>query len=450
MTTRTNSQAPVSLTPVLTGEETPDLARWARALSSSFEEVVGQVSTLNTTNSEYTKRVIITKAVDFPPTLDSNVQYFIDGNVDMGTRSLEVPAGGIHLAGYDLELSFLSSTEDNYTLFTSPVGGSGNVMGGNFAMTVSGTGSQVYDLVDATGFHAIEFSQVNYTDCTSLGTIDNYRQGLESGTGRFGGTPSLTLKGAWVGGFRITTSIVRSLSAGMTEPLFKAGAGFVMSSRFLSDINCDLPASAALLDFAPANFPNPSTLQLQGCEITRGGTYNPQDTNLTPNVDATNLCSAWAENNGLPNTFVGGRLVIASEAATVISTSGTWYTLNATTWTASNLAHFSNPSAGRLTNLGASPREYRAVVNFVIESTANNVIGLRLRQWDDSAAAFVNFTEVRRQVNNLSGARDVAVFNFTFTLSLDIDDYCYFEVRNNDSTANATLELDSDWFIEHR
>ena len=396
------------------------------------------------------KRVDISSVDDFPTTLESDVQYFIDGNIDMGTRSLEVPAGGIHLAGYDLELSFLSSTEDNYTLFTSPVGGSGNILGADFAMSVSGTNSQVYNVVDSTGFHVVEFARINYTDCTSLGTIDSYRQGLESGSGRFGGSPSLTLKGTWVGGFRITTSLVRGLDAGMTQPLFKAGAGFTMNSRFITDINCDLPASAPLIDFSPSNFTNPSTLQFKGCEITRSGAYNADDSNLTPNVSVNDLCSSWSTNNGLSNTFEGGRLVVDAEAATSIASGSTWYTLNAGTWGSNRLAHFSNPANGELLQLGNSPREYRVVVNFVIDSGANNVIGIRLRKWDASASAFIDLPEIRRQVNNLSGSRDVAVFNYILTIALDVGDYCYFQVRNNNGNANATLELDSDWFIEER
>ena len=55
--------------------------------------------------------------------------------------------------------------------------------------------------------NAFEFTRVNYINCTSLGDIYDYRQGLESGTGRFGGSPSLTLHGVWVGGYRITTSV---------------------------------------------------------------------------------------------------------------------------------------------------------------------------------------------------------------------------------------------------
>ena len=419
---------------------------WAKALNDTAEITVEEIES----GSGLLNRVIVSVVDDFPAELDSSVQYFIDGSVDMGTRSLEVPAGGLHLAGYDLELSRLTSTEDNYTLFTSPVGGSGDLVSADLTMTTSGANSQVYNLVDSDGFHAIELTRVNYTDCSSLGTIGSYRQGLESGSGRFGGSPSLTLEGTWSGGFRISTSIARNLGAGMTEPLFKAGTAFIMNSRFLSDINCDLPVSAALLDFSAANFPNPSTLQLKGCEVTRVGAYNTDDSLLTPNVSHTDLCSSWKGNNGLSNTYEGGRLVVTASAVTSIASVSTWYTLNAATWGASRLAHFSNPSAGQLLQLGNSPIEYRAVVNFVVESAQNVVIGVRLRKWDNSASTFIDFPEVRRQVNNLVGERDVAVFNYIFPISLDVGDYCYFQVRNNSGSSDATLELDSDWFIEER
>ena len=396
-----------------------------------------------------TQRVVVTTVDDFPAVLDSNVQYFIDGNVDMGTRSLEVPAGGIHLGGYDLELSFLTSTEDNYTLFTSPVGGSGNVLGSNFAMTVSGTNSQVFDLVDSNGFHAIEFAQINYTDCTSLGTIDNYRQGLESGSGRFGGTPSLTLKGTWVGGFRITTSIVRSLAAGMTEPLFKAGAAFVMNSRFLTDINCDLPPSVALFDFAPANFPNSSTIQLKGCIITRAGVSDPEDANITPNVPHGALEASWTGNIGVGNTHPGGGYDVTTAVETVISGAGTYYTLAGTT-TAKNLEHFSSPASGQIRNDGESPREFVVFVDATIEGTANDDIRLRVMKYDDSAATASEVATQARQVNNFSGSRDVAFFNILTYVELDVNDYVYLAVANAGGTDNVTAELDTTLTVAER
>ena len=84
-------------------------------------------------------------------------------------------------------------------------------LGADYLIDVNGANSRVYNLSSLTGFEAFEFTRVNYNNCTSLGIIDSYRQGLEDGTGRFEGSPSLELAGLWVGGYRITTSIVRSL-----------------------------------------------------------------------------------------------------------------------------------------------------------------------------------------------------------------------------------------------
>ena len=235
----------------------------------------------------------------------------------------------------------------------------------------------------------------------------------------------------------------------MTTALFAEGIEFSMQNRFLTDINADLSVRAELLDFTPSNFPNPSTLQLQGCNITRNGNVDADDFLLTPNVSNSDLCSSWSRNIGLPNTFEGGRLKVSSESATVISSGSTWYTLNAN-WDSNRLEHFDSPASGQLRHLGNSPREYRCVVNFIIESTQNNVIGIRLRKWDDSEGVFVDFPEVRRQVNNLSGSRDVAVFNFIFNTNLDQNDYLFFQVKNYNGNNNATLELDSDWFLEER
>ena len=63
--------------------------------------------------------------------IDSTKEYFIDGEVNMGTTQVTVPTTGISLKGYNFEVSKLFSTEDNYTMFISetPVIGSGNFIG---------------------------------------------------------------------------------------------------------------------------------------------------------------------------------------------------------------------------------------------------------------------------------------------------------------------------------
>ena len=402
-----------------------------------------------------TNRTIVTQgnaSTTLGGTIDSTTLYLIDGSIDCSGFSIEVPAGGIFIAGLNLDLSELTCSDASYTLFTSPGGGSGNVFMQNLSIEISGTNSKVYDLTDATGFSAVELLRVNFNNCTSLGILNDYRQGLENGTGRFGGTPSLTLSGSW-NGYRVTTSIVRALAAGMTGALFQEGTSFTMSSRFLTDMNCDLPASAALLDFQKANFTSPSVLQIHGAIITRNGTQDPTDNNLTPNISADAAESDWRANIGLKNTFVGGRQTVTSANTTTVSAGSTWYTLNGV-WSASDLVHFDDPNditgAGELRHLGNSPREFKVTAKLVIESTANNVLGIRYRKYDASTTSYTTFTEQQRQVNSLVGGRDVAIFDMIEYMSLDINDYVYIQVRNNSGNNNVTCEVDSFFVVSER
>ena len=383
-------------------------------------------------------------------TIDSTKLYLIDGTIDFtGTGlNIEVPAGGFNYAGLTFDVSNLICSDDNYTLFTSPVGGSGNILGEKCGIEITGTTSQVYNIVDATGFSAFELDRINYNNCTSGGTITNYRQGLETGTGRFGGKPEITLSGPWIGGYFIDTSIIRNLEDG-NYSIFKAGAGFVMQSRFRSNMNIDLPANASFFDFAPSNLPNASTLQLDGCIISRNGSFNALDSNIIPNMQSSDLSSAWGGNVGIRNTFVGGRQKATAEVATVIAAGSTFYDLNAT-WTASGLSHFDAPASGQLRHTGASPIEFKIQAGFTIEGGSGNEIAVRIKKWDDSQGVFIDFQPQTRQINALVGGRDVAFFTILSNIALDTNDYFLFQVANNSGNSNVTLELDSDFIIEER
>ena len=384
-------------------------------------------------------------------TIDSTKEYFIDGQIDMGATQITVPSGGMTLTGYNFDLSALYSSEDNYTMFISDGGGSGNLLGRDYEIRVTGTNSKVYDLTDATGFNAFEFARVNYTACTSLGEITNYRQGLENGTGRFAGSPSLTLTGTWIGGYRISTSIVRSMSDTTTEPLFKAGAGFTMGSRFATDMNVDLGTLQPLLDFSPSNFVNPSTLQLQEMILTRDGVLDPTDTNITPNISADDLASYWKRNVGIENTYVGGTITVISEALTTISAVDTWTDLQGT-FLGTGLQHFSSNANGELTHTGISPREFEFTASFIVEGSANKSVSVRFNKWDNSAGAFVplDYTIQTRTINSLVGGRDVAIFNLDLGGELDQNDYLKLQVRNNTDSTNVTLEGSSFYRVQER
>ena len=392
------------------------------------------------TPSGLANRLIVTQPADLAGALDSTKEYFIDGIIDMGAQSIEIPAGGLYIKGYNFDISGLISTEPNFTLFTSPVGGSGNLLMADCLIDIPGTNSQVYDIVSVTGFEAVEVGRINYNNCTSLGIIDNYRQGLEEGTGRFGGSPSLTLKGDWVGGYRATTTIVRSLSASMTEPLFKSGAAFVMQSRFLTDINCDLPALAALFDFAPVDFPNASTLQLNGCIVTRDGVSDASDSNITPNISHTNLSSAWKENNGVLNTFVGGVVSVTSEIETVIVTQSVSVDI-AGLFAETDLQHFDSPADGVLRHIGTTPLEFDAVFNFVLVGRQGDTYKVELVV-NDGIGDSVIYSQ-SRQIANTAGARDVAYFGGNIGIGMSENYTVRWKVANVSSAQNCTLEIDS-------
>ena len=395
----------------------------------------------------FEKRVIVTKASDLE-NIDSTVEYFIDGIIDMGTTSIVVPTTGMTIRGHSFDLSGIYSSEPNHVLIKSEsaVIGSGNLLGADFYMSVTGAGAKVYDLYDATGFNAFEFARINYIDCTSLGDIHDYRQGLEEGTGRFGGSPSLTLHGTWLGGYRITTTIVRSLSAGMTEPLFKAGTAFQMNSRFLTDINCDLPTSAAFCDFSTSQFPNPSTVQVRGAIFSRNFAFDATDSNIFSNLESSDLACDWDGNIGIPNTFVGGESTLTTEVATSLTVNT--ITDLAGTFTASNLQHFDDPSNGQLRHVGINPREYTVTFDFVMEGGANDDYKLHLYKFDGTSSASI-YT-MTRVINNNQGGRDVAYFTGQTFVTLEQNQYVYWRVENLTDSSNCTLELDSVWSVKER
>ena len=412
-----------------------------------------EVDILNTNKLDST---IVVNQANLATTLggviDSTKVYVIDGIVDFtGTGlSIEVPATGISYKGTTFDISRIICSDVNYTLFVSAVGGAGNVLGIDCALEVTGTGSQVYNLTDATGFNAFEFTRINYNNCTSLGTITGYRQGFEAGTGRFGGTPELTLAGTWVGGYFIDSSIVRGLTDG-AYTLYKAGAGFTMASRFRSNQNIDLPPLTSFFDFAPANFTNPSTVQIQTAIVTRGGVFNASDSNISPNMTASDLVSVWKNNTGMSNTFEGGEMLVATEAVTPIATAGVFVDLEAAVWTPSDLQHFATVlNTGVLIHLGNTPREYKAVVSFNIISTAGNVVTLRVTKYDSSTTSFVTVLEQSREVNNFVGGRDVAFFTINVKTELDQDDFIKLEVANITAANNVTAEVDSFYIVEER
>ena len=129
-------------------------------------------------------QVVITTAAQLTGTLRSDVVYLIDGAIDMGAASIEVPEGGLSMFGYGYDVASVYSDTANATLFTSPAGGySGNLILTGMTLYVTNTGAKVFNLDNASNFSAVELDTVNLgkfgapgTETTSLGSLTTYRQ----------------------------------------------------------------------------------------------------------------------------------------------------------------------------------------------------------------------------------------------------------------------------------
>lgn len=396
-------------------------------------------------NTPYSEQVIVKTPQDLQE-INSAKVYFIDGVVDFtGTGlNIEVPATGFTFIGHGSDISLIKCTDDNYDLFVSAIGGSGNILGSNCSIEVSGANSKVYNIVDANGFNAFEFTGINYNNCTSLGDIDSYRQGLEVNTGRFGGTPEMNLIGSWVGGFRISTSIVRGIND--IVALFKAGDGFSYSGRFITDINCDLPTNGALIDFSELNVVNDEALIIDGAFVTRNGVLDASDSTIYPNIDHTSVKSNWGNNTGLPNTKKYIKAVCSAESPTVIGAIDTYYPLLGT-FTVNDSVQLSMPVNGEFELLTGNGI-YQASGTVQIKGTAGDLIDLRVVKSNDGGATYPDeVNHIQLEIANLSGPNDFATYSINFIQELKKGERLRLEVENKTAARNVTMSPESFFII---
>ena len=415
------------------------------AAQIAFKSIVGGINTLVSTVNDtividveesdpLVSQKIVRASTDFDNPLNPNIQYFIDGSINMGETQLNIGPDGANISGLGFGVSELTSTANTYTLFNSAACGS--LFINNVAFTISGASSQVFDLTDATGTNTVEMSGVNFNGCSSLGSLTSFRQGLEFNTGRFGGAPKLQLAGS-MNGYRATTSIARGIADGTT--LFEAGAGLTFSGRFVTDINADLAATGALLDFAPANITNNESLIINGAFVTRDGVINASDTTIYPNIDHKSVKSNWGNNTGLPNTKKYIKAICTTEVVTALSGQpiSTYLPLEGT-FTPEVEVQFDSPVNGQyrlLTGNGI----YSINGTIQIIGTAGDVVDLRITLSQDDGLTFpTQVNHIGLEIPNYTGGNDFATFSVNFIQELKEGERIRLEVENNTAARNVT------------
>jgi hypothetical protein len=401
--------------------------------------------------SAYSSNVIVVNQVSDFGIIDSTKKYLINGFVDTGSTTINIPDGvKLNLVGLGYILSGLFSTENNYTMFQGNVAGVSDFSVSQLDLKVTGTSSKLFDIKGKTGFEVVRFNSVNFSDCTSIGVIDGFRQGEEFDTGRFGGTPQIEFKGTWLGGYIIDKSLTRFVNDSFTEALFKAGVGLVFNSRFKSDMNLDLGTNGSYLDFSASNFSMSNLLQLQNGIVTRDGSFSLGDTNIIPNITEKQNESLWKGNVGIPNTDKGGVMTVTTEVQTTISTIDEWVDLSGT-FTLTKSQHTDNPTNGQLRNNTDNPVDYNLLSEFTIDGSANNVIEMRATVFRDNTSTFDPQDSFSRVIDNNVGGNDLAFFIMFDSFTLNPNDYVKYEVRNTTSTANLTaLENQSKYKLQQR
>lgn len=233
--------------------------------------------------------------------LDSTKLYQIDGTITIGTgESIIVPAGGLTIQGLGFNVSSLFSNVASHTMFTSPVGGSGDLILLDMAISTIGTGAKVFDIFDVDGTHAIEIEYVNFNGCKSIGKQKGYRQGTMTTVGFYGCADGLQLSGTW-NGYKISNS--NCFGFGATGTLFKKDTDTSFTNRFFLQANIDFPTGAKLCDFQASNFTLIELFQINSTIAKVNGVININNAlALVPNITANDSKSLWVGNIGLPNS----------------------------------------------------------------------------------------------------------------------------------------------------
>jgi len=366
---------------------------------------------------------------DLSGTLDSTKCYRIDGVVDMGSVSIEVPLSGLTIQGCGFGVSKLITNDTNATLFTGET--AGDLFVTNLEIEVTGAGGKVFDLING-GTNAIEFNTVNFNDCTSLGTLEDYRQLLARNVAWVAPADGLEFIGSWSGGLAIVDSIVILLPAGVT--LFKAGSGFVVGSSIRSDMNAiSVDSTSTIFDFSPTNMTPDAGFSLIN--------FRTSADDGIPNFPSSSVKASFSNCRGIRNTYPGGAWNITEETATTFGSADTLVKMAGTT-TYQNLEWFSSSTDNAFVFDSVVETDLIVTGILTFSGTSNNEMAVQIRHWDDSASAYVNIGDEFKATLNSGGRGENLPFRGIVTMNLN--DRIETWIKNINGTNSITATLGGD------
>jgi len=395
-------------------------------------------------SSSVDNMVIVKQASDLV-NIDSTKIYLIDGKIDLGTQSIEVPDTGFFYQGLDYFVSSLYSTEDNYTMFVNKTGEySGNVRCTNVEHYVNGVNSQVFNLDNQGNFGAAEFISANFgnfsVNTTSLGTLKGYRQFRTNDAAFIKIVDGLILDDTWAGGMSVEETILLSIPAGCT--IFKKGASLLFEGSVTSNINAlSVDTTTTIFDFQESDFDLDWGFNLEGARFK----------NLTtpiPNIPASSTKRYFKNCRGVKNTFVGGGWKMTGEAVTALTEDVAAKIAGVTTY--SNMVHFLGDVDNELKYNSEIETDFIFSGGLVIDGGPNDALQLTVRKYNNLTASYEDIASFERSVSNIIGGLDVAVINFATPIELAKDDRVELWLTNLSDNSDATVLNGSYTLLEER
>lgn len=358
---------------------------------------------------------------DFPTpsggviTLEDNKTYFISGTVDL-TGDRIVAGQNTALQGGSSENTFLISTglDANTALITS-----------EWSITcrfISFTHGTAVNLdADGNPNQALDWFQVNFTNCANSGTIANYSNAVFN-TCAILNSSNLTFDGT-IGSIVYSDSLIQPASG---------GAGLILPStltltRRLRVTDCAvvvIPGSIGLDVDVSASIEVEGYI-LDTVNFSAGGTY-------VSGVQFDDNKSNWSNCRGVINSANIAHMTMTGNAtATTISATSTPVKVAGTTVAQPITQRFTH-TANRLTSDGAIVRAYKVTAILSFTSGTNNEIGAYVAL----NGTVIDNSETYATANASGRAENTAVQTIT---ELTETDYIEIFVENNSIVSDITV-----------
>jgi hypothetical protein len=361
---------------------------------------------------------------DFPAaitsviTLESNVTYFICSIIDLVGSRL-VGSSNTTIIGGSSENCRLKST--GLSSVTALITSEWSLPIRNITIE-HGTALNLDATANAN--QALDWFGVNFTDCTTVGTIKNYNNFVMNDSA-FLNSQGLTFDGSF-GTIAFGNTLFDNRTSG-TSIILPATLTITRRFRIIYSSFVCLSGETGINVNASATIPTESYI-LDTVNFSGGGTY------LTGVTDTSNK-SLFISCVGITNTAVNGQLYMQGNTTdTVVSATNTFYKVLGTTTASSDNAKFSH-SNNRLTCDAIISRKYLIQCFLSFTSGNNNVCEFGF--YDSQLAAVRTPSKTKSTANASGRAENVG---FACVVTMDSGDYLEIHASNTSATTNITVD----------